>query len=121
MGRMNQRWPLLHRRASGLGSMTALRYTELRLGAGKHLGKVDGSLIRGEVQTTLRASVGSKPTLSTMPFFLERLGPVPCVGGGTGLGFRGFSPTYSGGPSLGLHSLPKRHLRQAWNPSCHSF
>jgi hypothetical protein len=121
VGRMNQRWPLLHRRASGLGSMTALRYTWLRPGAEKHLAKVDRSSIGGEVETTLRSSVRSKPTLSAMPCFLESLGPVPFVGGGRGLGFRGFHPTYSVRPSLGLYSLSRRRLRQAWIPSCRSF
>ncbi|KAG0608740.1 hypothetical protein M758_8G128500 [Ceratodon purpureus] len=108
---MNQRWPVMHRRSSGMGSMTALRYTGLRLSAGKHLGRVDGSSVGFEVETTLRFSVRSKPNLSTMPSFLERLGHVPHMGSGKGLGFRGFSSTHSDRSSLGLYSLSRRQLR----------
>ena len=118
---MNQRWPVMHRRSSGMGSMTALRYTGLRLSAGKHLGRVDGSSVGFEVETTLRFSVRSKPNLSTMPSFLERLGHVPHMGSGKGLGFRGFSSTHSDRSSLGLYSLSRRQLRQDWISSCHSF
>lgn len=101
---MNQRWPLLHRRASVLESMTALsRHTGLRFGAGKRLGKVERISIGGRSPTTL----------STMPGLLERFGPIPCVGTGTRLGFCGISPASCDRPSLGLYSLSRRHPRQA--------
>ncbi|XP_024402182.1 uncharacterized protein [Physcomitrium patens] len=108
---MSQRWPLLHRRASSLDSMTAFRHTGLRFGAGKHLGKVGRNSMAGEVETTLRGSGTSTLVLSTMPCCLERLAPVPFAGSGRKLGFRGVSPSYCDGLSLGLCSLSRGYQR----------
>lgn len=118
---MSQRWPIRHRRASGLESMAALRHSGFRHGAGKHNCKVDWNHIGAEVEASILRTSASKEArasmfvcdIYTMPCCLRHFGHASTLGPGTGLGFSSVKTENDDWLSPGSSLGRRYHLRQA--------